>query len=64
MTIGTVLLMLAIVFTIGHAISDVVLGVKHARHPKDTTLTFVSLAFLLGHVIFTGEIVEWFSWIG
>ena len=62
--LGTALLMLAVTFTVGHAISDVVIAAKHMIHPRDMLLTYVSLAFLMGHVIFTGELRDWFGWIG
>ena len=60
-TTATVLLMLAVVFTVCHAVSDVMIAVRRMVHPKDMLFTWVSLAFLLGHVVFTGEIVEWFG---
>lgn len=59
--IGTLCLILALVFTVGHGLADLRLAYKHAVHPKDTLLTWASISLLTGHVIFTGELVDWLS---
>lgn len=59
MNVGDILLLAALVATIGHVIMDVLLGIRHAVHPRDTALTVISVTFLVSHVILTGEAMNW-----
>lgn len=64
MGFGEGLLLVAMVVTIGHALADVALAIRHAAHPMDTWLTGGSIVLLTGHVILTGEATRWLSLLG
>lgn len=48
---GEIMLALAVIFTVGHVVCDA----KRLRHIHE----MIPMLFLLGHVIFTGEILRW-----
>lgn len=53
-------LLLGLVTTVGHAVIDVVLAFCHLRHPVALkALTFISVGFLIAHVITAGEAAQW-----
>lgn len=51
--------LVAVVVTLVHVVMDIILAIKHATHPADGALTFISIGALLGHMVLTGELSEW-----
>lgn len=49
---GETLLILAALFLISHVVLDVRSAYQHVRHPQDLGLSIVSLAVLIGHLVF------------
>ena len=55
-----VLLAVGIVLTALHVLLDLRQFMVHIKHPRDW-FTLISAICLIGHVVLTGEVVEWYD---
>jgi uncharacterized membrane protein YgdD (TMEM256/DUF423 family) len=56
--VGETALILALVFTVAHVLCDLRNFAVHVRHARDW-FSLLGVVALLGHVLFTGELVRW-----